>query len=118
MSLHEAPRTVAELRFNDGNGKSVTLTDFRGKIVLLNIWATCCGPCREEMPTLDRLQERLGGQEFEVVALSIDRAGIGVVSEFYAEIRDRKSVGEGKGWSVRVDLGGCRLIHETKDLIQ
>src|SRR3546814_11005009 len=45
-----------------------------------------CGPCREEMPTLDRLQERLGGPEFEVVALSIDRAGIGVVSEFYAEI--------------------------------
>src|SRR3546814_1033360 len=86
MSLHEAPRTVAELRFNDGNGKSVTLTDFRGKIVLLNIWATWCGPCREEMPTLDRLQERLGGPEFEVVALSIDRAGIGVVSEFYAEI--------------------------------
>src|SRR3546814_15160392 len=87
MSLHEAPRTVAELRFNDGNGKSVTLTDFRGKLVLLNIWATWCGPCREEMPTLDRLQERLGGPEFEVVALSIDRAGIGAVREFYAELR-------------------------------
>src|SRR3546814_2217971 len=56
-------------------------------MILLNIWATWCGPCREEMPTLDRLQARLGGPDFEVVALSIDRAGIAVVSEFYDEIR-------------------------------
>jgi thiol-disulfide isomerase/thioredoxin len=86
MSLHDTPQPVPEIRFKDGNGNSMTLADYRGKVVLLNIWATWCGPCREEMPTLDRLQERLGGADFEVVALSIDRAGIGVVSEFYAEI--------------------------------
>src|SRR3546814_2020452 len=73
------------MRISDWSS-DVCSSDLRGKIVLLNIWATWCGPCREEMPTLDRLQARLGGPAFEVVALSIDRAGIGVVSEFYAEI--------------------------------
>ena len=54
--------------------------------MLLNIWATWCGPCRAEMPTLDRLQARLGSDRFEVIALSIDRAGVGVVAEFFEEI--------------------------------
>ena len=54
--------------------------------MLLNIWATWCGPCREEMPTLDALQGRFGGEDFEVVALSIDRKGIGVVQEFYTDV--------------------------------
>lgn len=86
MSLHDTPQAVPELRFKDGDGQPVSLADFRGKVVLLNIWATWCGPCREEMPTLDRLQSELGGPDFQVVALSIDRAGLGVVSEFYDEI--------------------------------
>ena len=54
--------------------------------LLLNIWATWCGPCREEMPTLERLQVRLGGPDFQVVALSIDREGVDVVRDFYAEL--------------------------------
>src|SRR3546814_70278 len=74
------------VHFMDGSGKRLSLADFRGKLVLLNLWATWCGPCREEMPTLDRLQATLGGSDFEVVALSIDRAGMGVVDAFYAEI--------------------------------
>lgn len=86
MTLHDAPRPVPELRFADGDGGPITLADFRGKVVLLNVWATWCGPCREEMPTLDRLQAALGGQDFEVVALSIDRIGIEAVDRFYAEI--------------------------------
>lgn len=86
MSLHDTPQAVPALRFKDGDGQPVSLADFRGKVVLLNIWATWCGPCREEMPTLDRLQAQLGGPDFEVVALSIDRAGLGVVTEFYDEI--------------------------------
>lgn len=85
MTLHEAPRELPEVRFTDGSGKRLSLADFRGKLVLLNLWATWCGPCREEMPTLDRLQAALGGADFEVVALSIDRAGMGVVDAFYAE---------------------------------
>lgn len=86
MSLHDTPRPLPELRFEDGDGRPLTLADFRGKAVLLNIWATWCAPCRREMPTLDRLQAELGGPHFAVVALSIDRAGLGVVSEFYDEI--------------------------------
>lgn len=77
---------IAEVRFVDADGRPMSLADFRGKQVLLNIWATWCGPCREEMPTLDRLQTRLGGAEFEVVALSIDREGLNVVRDFYAEL--------------------------------
>jgi len=86
MALHDAPRALPELRFKDGSGELASLADFRGKLVLLNVWATWCGPCREEMPTLDRLQATLGGPDFEVVALSIDRAGIGAVDAFYADI--------------------------------
>jgi len=86
IPLHDTPRPLPGLAFTDGEGQPRTLADFRGKVVLLNIWATWCGPCRREMPTLDRLQARLGGEDFEVVALSIDRAGIGVVREFFDEI--------------------------------
>ena len=84
--LHVSPRELPELRFQDGEGAERSLADFRGKVVLLNIWATWCIPCRKEMPMLDRLQAQLGGPDFEVVALSIDRAGISVVEKFYKEI--------------------------------
>ena len=69
-------KEVPNLPFQDGSGRQRTLAEFRGKVVLLNIWATWCAPCREEMPALDRLQAKLGGPEFEVVALSIDGADV------------------------------------------
>lgn len=84
--VHAAPRPLPTITFWNGDGKTLRIADFRGRVVLLNIWATWCGPCRHEMPTLDRLQAALGGPDFEVVALSIDRAGSKVVEEFYAEI--------------------------------
>ena len=62
-----------------------SLAAFRGKFVLLNVWATWCTPCREEMPTLDRLQATLGGPDFEVVALSIDQGGAPVVQDFFRQ---------------------------------
>jgi len=83
---HEAPKSIATIAFEDGQGQPRSLADFQGKVVLLNIWATWCGPCRREMPSLDRLQGMLGGADFEVVALSIDRAGIEVVRKFYADV--------------------------------
>lgn len=73
FNIHPQPRALPHVRFADANGRAMTLQDFRGKFVLLNIWATWCPPCREEMPTLDRLQAKLGGPDFEVVALSIDQ---------------------------------------------
>ncbi len=81
-----APRAVSDLKFIDGNGAPRSLAQFRGKLVLLNVWATWCPPCRREMPTLERLQAELGGPDFEVVALSIDRGGRAAVDSFFDEI--------------------------------
>jgi thiol-disulfide isomerase/thioredoxin len=86
FAMNETPKPMPELQFNDSEGKALTLADFKGKVVLLNIWATWCGPCRKEMPTLDRLQASLGGSDFVVLPVSIDRKGMDVVSKFYAEI--------------------------------
>jgi thiol-disulfide isomerase/thioredoxin len=77
---------LPEIRFQDDQGHDLTLADFRGRVLLLNVWATWCVPCRKEMPTLDRLQERLGGKDFLVMALSIDRKGIEAVKDFYREV--------------------------------
>lgn len=80
------PRPVPVVSFVNGDGKSMTSADFRGRTILLNIWATWCVPCRKEMPTLDRLEQKLGGPNFEVVALSIDRQGREVIAPFYREL--------------------------------
>jgi thiol-disulfide isomerase/thioredoxin len=86
LRVHDAPRPVPGLAFQDAQGRSRALADFRHKVVLLNIWATWCAPCREEMPALDRLQRKLGGPGFEVLALSIDSGGAAAVKRFYDEI--------------------------------
>jgi thiol-disulfide isomerase/thioredoxin len=80
------PKPVPELRFNDANGKAHTLADFRGKVLLLNLWATWCEPCREEMPALDRLEAKLGGERFQVIALSVDQQGPAIARKFYAQV--------------------------------
>ncbi len=84
--LHNSPRTLPLIEFTNEMGKAFKLSDWKGKIVLLNVWATWCPPCRKEMPTLDRLQMELGGDHFAVVALSIDRSGAAVVRKFYDKI--------------------------------
>ena len=77
---------MINVRYETEDGSRGDMEDFRGKVILVNVWATWCVPCREEMPTLDALQAELGGDRFEVVALSIDRAGSPVVRRFYDEI--------------------------------
>ncbi|MCB1908244.1 MAG: TlpA family protein disulfide reductase [Rhodocyclaceae bacterium] len=84
-----ASQPLPEIRFQDARGNSRSLADFRGRVVLLNLWATWCVPCRKEMPSLDRLQAQLGGPAFEVVALSIDKSPQ-AVREFYREYGIRK----------------------------
>ncbi|MCC7251490.1 TlpA disulfide reductase family protein [Hyphomicrobium sp.] len=76
------PEPLADVNFVDGTGAPKTLKDFRGKTVLLNLWATWCAPCREEMPSLDRLQAELGSDTFEVVALAVDRTGLDAARRF------------------------------------
>ena len=86
LSVFDRPRDLPEIHFADDQGHQLTLGDFRGRMVLLNVWATWCVPCRKEMPTLDRLQARLGGKDFLVIALSIDREGVAPVKRFYQEL--------------------------------
>ena len=86
MPLNAAPLEMLSPPFVDEEGHKLTLKDFRGKVVLLNVWATWCIPCRKEMPTLDALQARLGGDSFQVVELSIDEGGFPVIRQFFTEI--------------------------------
>ena len=72
LAVAAAPFRVPDLTFKDGAGRDHTLADWRGRTVLLNLWATWCVPCRREMPALDALQADLGGVKFDVVAVNID----------------------------------------------
>lgn len=89
FAVHPEPRPLADVEFKDREGKDLRLSSFMGRVVLLNVWATWCPPCRREMPTLDRLQSMLGGKDFEVLALSIDRAGVHAVEAFFMETNIR-----------------------------
>ena len=82
-----APEALPAFAFADGAGKERTMADWRGRVVLLNIWATWCLPCRKEMPGLERLQAELGSDRFEVVALSADRAGADASRRFLDQIK-------------------------------
>jgi len=79
------PRAVPLEPFTDAQGKPVTLDRYKGKVLLVNFWATWCGPCVHEMPTLDRLQKTLGGKHFAVLTVSLDRKGIEKVAPFWKE---------------------------------
>jgi thiol-disulfide isomerase/thioredoxin len=72
LAVAHTPFRVPPLGFKDAEGHDRTLADWRGRTVLLNLWATWCVPCRREMPALDALQARLGGPKFQVVAVNID----------------------------------------------
>jgi thiol-disulfide isomerase/thioredoxin len=80
-TAHRLP--LSEVTFENAQGKHMSLADFKGKVVLLNIWATWCPPCVREMPTLDKLEKLLGGKDFAVVPLSVDKGGIFAVKSFY-----------------------------------
>ena len=77
------PRPMPSLDFTDRDGKALNLSAWKGRVVLLNVWATWCPPCRKEMPTLNRLQKELGGDDFEVVTLSVDKAGPKVPARYF-----------------------------------
>jgi thiol-disulfide isomerase/thioredoxin len=89
LVLHDGPRPAPAVQFTDEEGRPRTLADFKGKVVVLNLWATWCVPCRKEMPALDQLQGTLGGAGIEVVPVSIDRGGVETVRKFYSEINIR-----------------------------
>ena len=79
----DPPLQMSAPTFEDKMGQPVNLDSFKGKVVVLNFWATWCPPCVAEMPALDKLQSELGGSDFEVVAVSLDRQGIKKSAPFY-----------------------------------
>ncbi|TVR08905.1 MAG: TlpA family protein disulfide reductase [Salinarimonadaceae bacterium] len=85
VSVHRAPRIPPELAFTGPQGEPLTLADFGDRTVLLNLWATWCAPCREEMPALDRLQADLGGEDFEVMAINVDTRNLDRPREWLEE---------------------------------
>jgi thiol-disulfide isomerase/thioredoxin len=121
------PHELPALSFQDAAGAHKALADWHGRIVLLNLWATWCVPCRKEMPALDALEARLGGPDFQVVAVNIDTRDpdkpknwlkdVGVSHlTYYADpeariFQDLKSVGEAVGMptTLLVDGSGCNV---------
>ncbi len=127
VNVAKAPLKVPTLAFSDASGKALTLTDFKGRTVLLNLWATWCVPCRKEMPTLDALQAELGGPDFAVVAVNIDTRDPAKPKAFLKEIgvqklayyadptaktfQDLKEIGRAFGMptTMLIDKSGCEL---------
>jgi thiol-disulfide isomerase/thioredoxin len=127
LTMATAPLRLPDLTFEDADGKPRKLSDWRGRIVLVNLWATWCVPCRKEMPALESLQTRLGGPNFEVVAVNIDTRDpekpknflkevnltrLGYFSDQKAKVfQDLKAVNRALGMptSVLVDGEGCEI---------
>jgi thiol-disulfide isomerase/thioredoxin len=127
LTMATAPLRLPDLAFEDADGKPKKLSDWRGRTVLVNLWATWCVPCRKEMPALDGLQTKLGGPNFEVVAVNIDTrdpdkpknflkeanlTGLGYFSDQKAKVfQDLKAIGRALGMptSVLVDGQGCEI---------
>lgn len=86
----DPPVSLPEFQFVNADGKPVSLKDWRGKVVLLNLWATWCAPCRGEMPALDRLESELGSDKFEVVAVAVDKSGLEGARKFLDETKAQK----------------------------
>jgi thiol-disulfide isomerase/thioredoxin len=127
LTMATTPLKLPDLAFQDADGKPKKLSDWRGKTVLLNLWATWCVPCRKEMPALDGLEAKLSGPNFEVVAVNIDtrdpdkpknflkEAGLSRLGYYTDEkakvFQDLKSIGRALGMptSVLVDPKGCEI---------
>jgi len=84
---HRGPRLAPDFAVPDLSGQAVRLSALRGKVVLLNLWTTWCPPCREEMPSMERLYERLRDRDFQLLAVSQDEDGKRVVEPFVKEMR-------------------------------
>ena len=127
VGIASEPKRLPELTFTGADGKPRTLADFQGKTVLLNLWATWCVPCRKEMPALDALQAKLGGDTFEVVAVNIDTRNLDKPKTWLQEVgitrlgyyadpsakvfQDLKAIGKAFGMptTLLVDAQGCEL---------
>ncbi len=80
-------KKVPLIPFQNGRGETINFDKFRGKIVLLNIWATWCGPCIRELPALDRLQQRFASSDFVILPISTDREGLEIIRPYYKRLK-------------------------------
>ena len=133
VQVQERPKLVPELSFLAGDGTVRKLSEMRGKTVLLNLWATWCVPCRQEMPALDKLQAALGtadgAQAFEVIAVNIDTRNPDKPKQFYADMKishlafyadpsariyqDLKAIGKAFGMptTMLINKDGCEIAY-------
>jgi len=86
MQAAHPPSSVASLAFNGPDGKPMTLADLKNRTLLVNLWASWCVPCREEMPALDQLQAARGNDEFQVVAINVDTGDASKPEKFLSEV--------------------------------
>ncbi|MEM9045262.1 MAG: TlpA disulfide reductase family protein [Pseudomonadota bacterium] len=99
LVVHETPFNEMTTIFANGEGEPMTVADMRGKVVVMNFWATWCAPCRAEMPSIDRLAGELNGEDIHVMAVSTDRGDRARIDGFFQEVeiqhlgvyRDQKS---------------------------
>lgn len=85
LLVHDPRAAMPDVAFQDSAGAPLSLSAWKGRVALVNLWATWCGPCRKEMPALAALQKDLGSKDFEVVAVSLDMKGIPASSAFLKE---------------------------------
>ena len=86
LAIPDLPVPVSQVAFEDADGNAVSLAQWRGQTVLVNFWATWCAPCRAEMPSLNALQQELGGADFQVVTIATGRNPLPAIRKFFAEV--------------------------------
>lgn len=84
LVIHDEPWALLETQFETGSGAAKHLDDFAGKVMVVNFWAIWCPPCIKEMPALDRLRGAMKSDDFDVIAISMDRASTDKIKDFYA----------------------------------
>jgi len=110
FTLIKPLRPAPQVPLTDEKGRTVTLAEFKGKVVLVNFWATWCAPCVREMPALDALQAKFGTDKFVIVAVSLDRLGFDKVTPFLERIRiERLTVLLDKNRALYSKVGGQGL---------
>jgi thiol-disulfide isomerase/thioredoxin len=85
VAVARTPKPSLATTFQNAAGTPMTLADLKGRVTLVNLWATWCVPCRQEMPALDKLQAELGGQDFQVVAINVDTRNLDKPKAWLAE---------------------------------